>query len=85
MSVPIGTILPFAGPLNQIPQNNNFLPCDGRVLEIEHHRDLYNTIGNHWGGNAALGNFRIVAFRVSLADTGTVRTPSSGETHPGST
>jgi microcystin-dependent protein len=58
MSVPIGSILPFAGPANQIP-SNDFLPCDGRPLEINHHKRLYDVIGTNWGGDAAEGHFKL--------------------------
>ncbi|MBN2440952.1 MAG: tail fiber protein [Spirochaetales bacterium] len=45
--VPIGTILPFAGPAVNIPEG--WLLCDGSSLVIEEYRELYDVIGMSWG------------------------------------
>lgn len=46
--VPIGTIIDFAG---ENPPNGYFV-CDGRTLSAAEYPELYNVIGNTWGGTA---------------------------------
>jgi microcystin-dependent protein len=41
--MPVGTILPFAGPKSNLP--NGYLLCDGGELLISEYTDLYNLIG----------------------------------------
>jgi microcystin-dependent protein len=43
----IGMIFPFAG--DYAP--DGFLPCDGRVLQINSNQALFAVIGNRYGGN----------------------------------
>ncbi len=45
--VPIGTIIDFAG---ETPPNG-YIICDGRSLSASEYPELYNVIGNTWGGN----------------------------------
>lgn len=45
---PVGTILPFAGPANVIPEG--YLLCDGSLLDKNAYPALYAVIGNAWGG-----------------------------------
>lgn len=42
-TVPIGAIMPFAGPKSSLP--NGYLLCDGGELLISEYTDLYNLIG----------------------------------------
>jgi microcystin-dependent protein len=46
---PPGTILAFAGPLENIP--DGYLPCDGSLVDNEAYPLLYAAIGNSWGGD----------------------------------
>lgn len=59
--VPLGTVLPFAGSINRIPQG--WLPCDGRSLEIAHHPELFCAIGTSWGADPAGNSFNIPDLR----------------------
>jgi microcystin-dependent protein len=52
--VPPGTILPFAGPKSRIPAG--YLACDGGSYNNADYPNLYNTIGNAWGGSGAQFN-----------------------------
>lgn len=47
--LPVGTILPFAGPASQVPQG--FVLCDGQEYSTNIFPQLYSVIGNAWGGN----------------------------------
>ncbi len=55
MPNPVGTILPFAGPTNQIP--DGYLLCNGASVDKNAYPELYAVIGNAWGGNTA--NFNL--------------------------
>jgi len=48
LNVPIGTILPFAGPKDKIP--SSWMLCDGRKLNHSDFKELFNIIGLSWGG-----------------------------------
>ena len=51
-AVPVGSIIPFAGPVENIPEG--WLLCDGSTLDREEHRTLYAVIGTAWGeGNGS--------------------------------
>lgn len=47
-TLPIGSILPFSGPMEKIPEN--WWPCDGRQVAIQAAPELYQVIGIGWGG-----------------------------------
>ena len=54
--IPIGTVLPFAGEVNQTNQQiklrgGTWLPCDGRPLSKTAYPDLFNQILYVWGGS----------------------------------
>ena len=51
-TIPIGTILPFAGKSNQIP--TNYLFCDGSEVSTGTYIALYNVIGYTYGDSAQL-------------------------------
>jgi len=51
-TIPIGTILPFAGMSNKIP--NNYLLCDGSEIPKGTYDDLYKVIGYTYGDTAQL-------------------------------
>ncbi len=55
MPNPVGTILPFAGPDNAIP--DGYLLCDGALSDKNEYQALYAVIGNAWGGNST--HFRL--------------------------
>ena len=46
--IPRGTILPFAGPVSQVPEG--YILCDGQEYSTQIFPDLYVVIGNAWGG-----------------------------------
>lgn len=52
--VPIGTILPFAGPKSKIPVG--YLACDGASYNLNDYPALYNVIGTGWGGSGTQFN-----------------------------
>ena len=72
LGVPIGAILPYAGP-GTIPPGKTlvaapygYLFCDGSEVEIEKYRDLYNVIGTTYNGTtplAGVGTFRLPDLR----------------------
>jgi len=53
-TVPAGTIMPFAGPLENIP--DGYLPCDGSLVNNDTYPLLYAAIGTSWGGTATQFN-----------------------------
>lgn len=60
--MPVGTILSFAGPLDNVPAG--WLACDGQSYPIDlnnEYWDLYGTIGISWGGDSA--NFNVPDLR----------------------
>ena len=62
LGVPIGTIMPYAGP--NAPYG--YLLCDGGEVEIKKYNDLYGVIGTRYNGTAALngtGTFRLPDLR----------------------
>ena len=46
--IPIGSILPFPGAIQDIP--DNWYLCDGREIQVSLGEQLYQVIGNSWGG-----------------------------------
>ena len=54
--VPVGTIMPFAGALDKIPEG--WLLCDGTEYDgsAPEYEQLYNVIGNTWGGSGTAFN-----------------------------
>jgi len=60
LGIPIGAILPFAGP--NVPYG--FLLCDGGEVEIAKFRKLYDIIGNTYNGTVALAGASGQTFRV---------------------
>ncbi len=51
-TMPIGTILPFAGALTDIPQG--WLHCNGAGINTELYPELFALIGYKFGGNGSL-------------------------------
>lgn len=47
LGVPVGTIIDFAGPDETVPAN--YLPCDGRELDIEPFIELHSVLKGTWG------------------------------------
>lgn len=50
----IGSIVHWAGLPGRIPLN--YIPCDGRPLEVKQYVKLYSVIGNQWGGDGKTFN-----------------------------
>ena len=67
LGVPIGTILPYAGPATSNDDcPTGYLLCDGSEVQRSMYPDLYDTIGNSYNGVAALvgtGTFRLPDLR----------------------
>lgn len=57
--VPPGTLLPFAGLANNVP--DGYLPCDGSLVRADDYPALYAAIGDLWGGDGT--NFNLPDFR----------------------
>ena len=79
--VPVGTILSYAGPIgndNQPPEG--FLFCNGLLYDRANYPELYNVIGNYWGGEGDI--FQIPDFQGRFLrglDTTSVVDPDSSE------
>ncbi|MFY0686331.1 MAG: tail fiber protein [Cyclobacteriaceae bacterium] len=58
--VPPGTILPFGGPVGNIP--TGYLPCNGSIVTEADYPDLYDAIGDSWGGDGGT-NFNLPDFQ----------------------
>ena len=60
--VPVGTIMPFGGALDQIP--GGWLLCDGAEYDGGDplYEQLYNIIGSHWG-SSSVGAFNVPELR----------------------
>lgn len=53
--VPAGSMMPFAGPLNRVP--DDYIPCDGRALSSSEYPELFAAIGTAWGnGTTGIGS-----------------------------
>jgi microcystin-dependent protein len=77
--LPPGTIIAFAGPVEQIPAG--WLLCDGRALDrtVPQNTALFNHIGSSWGGDA-VNMFRIPDLRGRFlrgVDMGAGRDPDA--------
>ena len=57
--VPVGTILPFGGPISNIP--DGWLPCDGSQKSTNHYPQLFAVISYSWGGSG--NQFRLPDLR----------------------
>lgn len=55
--VPVGSIIPFAGPKENIPEG--WLLCDGRRFSRTDYADLYKAIGTSWGHGNGSSTFHI--------------------------
>lgn len=64
LSVPVGTILPFGGNKQENPSNlpAGWLYCDGTSYAVLDYPDLFNVIGNNWGGDGG-ANFNVPDLR----------------------
>jgi microcystin-dependent protein len=86
-AVPVGTIMDFAGLADQVP--DKWMPCRGQSLSSSEYPDLWNAIGDTWGGDGEpyfqLPNLRnrIRWGENDCADAGEVR--SVGSTGGGET
>jgi len=60
--VPVGSIMPFAGPVSAIPAG--WVQCDGRLLDgtSAQYIQLYNVITTTWGGTGA-NSFKVPDLR----------------------
>lgn len=59
----IAEIRPFAG--NYAPENDGWLPCDGRLLQINSYQALYALLGTTFGGDG-VNTFGIPDLRSRL-------------------
>lgn len=65
-TVPVGTILPFAG--NNLPPSNLYAFCDGRPLDNTDgtYNDLENALGTAWGNIPGDGSVTLPDLRESV-------------------
>lgn len=56
--MPVGAVVALAGTL---PESGDWLPCDGRTLTVEGHRELYDVLRQTYGGTG--GNFNLPDYR----------------------
>jgi microcystin-dependent protein len=76
--VPPGTILPFAGPVANIP--DGYLACDGSEHNISNYPSLFAAIATSWGGNGS-STFRVPDLRGQFLrglDQGSGNDPNAG-------
>jgi microcystin-dependent protein len=62
-SLPIGSIIAFAGPATAIPEAEGWLLCDGRELPIQGNDRLFAALQYAWGRGAGPSAFRIPDLR----------------------
>ena len=60
-STPIGSIMPFAGAINKIPEG--WMLCNGEELSRIDYIELYDVIGNAWGYGDATTTFNLPDLR----------------------
>ncbi len=65
-TVPVGSIIPFAGPVDNIPEGWEL--CDGTALNSSEYPALWSAIGQAWGDGTAspdgtIGNFNLPDLR----------------------
>jgi len=68
--LPIGAILPFGGPISNIPAG--FLPCNGALINRNDFADLFAVIGTQWGTSGPTD------FRVPTTNGNQLRGRASG-------
>ncbi len=61
--MPAGMIIAFAGPVENVPEADGWLLCDGRELDSRQYAELYRAIGNAWGTGSEPGGFRLPDLR----------------------
>ncbi|MBN2531662.1 MAG: tail fiber protein [Spirochaetales bacterium] len=59
--MPLGTILPFAGPADKVPEG--WIICDGRAINRTTYVDLFEIIGTAWGTGDGSNTFNIPDLR----------------------
>lgn len=78
-AVPVGCIMPFAGPVSNIPAG--WMLCDGSEVSRSTYANLYNTIGVAWGTGNGSTTFNLPDLRGmflrGLAGTDTVGDPDA--------
>ncbi len=78
-AVPVGCIMPFAGPVSNIPAG--WMLCDGSEVSRSTYANLYNTIGVAWGTGNGSTTFNLPDLRGmflrGLAGTDTIGDPDA--------
>lgn len=79
-AVPVGCIMPFAGPATNIPAG--WMLCDGSEVSRSAYANLYNAIGVAWGTGNGSTTFNLPDLRGmflrGVAGTDTVGDPDAG-------
>lgn len=79
-AVPAGCIMPFAGPVENIPAG--WMLCDGTAISRSTYANLYNVIGVAWGTGDGSTTFNLPDLRGmflrGVAGTDTVGDPDAG-------
>lgn len=60
-TVPAGTVVPFAGPVHQVP--DGWLLCDGSLVSRSDFTDLFDVIGTTHGEGDGFSTFRLPDYR----------------------
>jgi len=83
-SIPAGSIIPFAGPAENIPAG--WMLCDGSAISRSNYANLYNAIGVAWGTGDGSTTFNIPDLRGmflrGVAGTDTVGDPDAPNRMP---
>lgn len=60
-AVPVGTILPFAGPASKIPEG--YILCNGAAVSRTSYKDLFVALGTTWGAGNGSSTFNVPDLR----------------------
>jgi microcystin-dependent protein len=83
-SVPVGSVITFAGNETALQTLEGWFPCDGRELDRIAHEELFHAIGYANGGNGST-TFKLPDYRgyfLRGVDQGTNRDPDADDRYP---
>lgn len=63
VGLPVGSLVPFAGPATLVPEDQGWLLCDGREVESGTYPELERILGTAWGRPTAAGRVRLPDLR----------------------
>ncbi len=62
-AMPVGALVPFAGPGAAVPEAQGWLLCDGREVETRDFPELERVLGTSWGRASVPGRVRLPDLR----------------------